>query len=217
MNRVHLILATMAFAVAAPALAQTPPPPPPPPGMDDDGPGVVRERIIIRRAGPDGQTIVHGGGPRVMMFPGSGPASVLAGLSTDGQRIMREAMRPQRPTEAEQSAVRAARERTLSLIAADKLDVSAIRKAQAEERAAAMAQHARQQDAMLAAYQRLSAADRKAFVDGMRGNQDRMRDALKKARERLDEMEKRMNERAKSGDIRELLDGMQATPISYGR
>jgi hypothetical protein len=216
MNRVRLILATMAVAIAAPVLAQTPPPPPPPPGMDDDGPGVVRERIIIRRAGPDGTTIVQGGGPRMMMVP-AGPWGVLSGLSPDGQKIMREAMKPQRPTEAEQSAVRAARERTLNLIAADRLDVSAIRKAQADERAAAMAQHARQQDAMLAAYQKLSAADRKAFVDGMRGNQDRMRDALKKARERLDEMEKRMNERAKSGDVRQLFDDMQATPISYGR
>lgn len=214
MNRVRLILATMAVAIAAPALAQVPPPPPPPPGLD--GEDQVRERVIIRRVGPDGMASAQGGGPRVMMFQ-HGPWGVLSGLSPDGQKIMREAMSPQRPTAAEQSAVRAARERTLNLIAADRLDIAAIRKAQADERAAAMAQHARQQDAMLAAYQKLSAADRKAFVDGMRGNQDRMRDALKKARERLDEMEKRMNERAKSGSARDLFDDMQATPISYGR
>jgi Spy/CpxP family protein refolding chaperone len=176
----------------------------------------VRERIIIRRNGPGGGPMVMHGGPGMVMMQG-GRWDVLGGLSADGQKIMREAMRPQRPTEADQSALRAARDRALSLIAAEKLDIAAIRKAQAEERAAAMAQHARQQEAMLAAYQKLSAADRKAFVDGMRGNQDRMRDALKKARERLDEMEKRLNERAKSGDVRELFDEMQATPISYGR
>jgi hypothetical protein len=181
-------LALLAAAVAAPLAAQTPPPPP---GAEGKAPRV----IMMQR---------HMGGDR----DGQGR---FEGMSDEGRKILREAMKPQR-TDADRDAVAAARNRILTLVTADRLDVAAIRQAQAAEREVAMKQHARQQEAMVAAYQKLSVADRKAFVANMREREDRMADAMKKARERLEEMEKRMRDRGAS------LDGLQMLePISFAK
>lgn len=161
--------AALAVAIAAPAFAQ------------DQPPGSPRD-VQIRRISP-GMTGFH-------------EMDRFAGMSAEGRATLREAMRPRQSPE-DRAAIRAARQRVLTLIAADRLDVAAVRRAQAAERAVAVKQHERQQDAMLAAYQKLSVADRKAFADGMRDREERMLDGLKKARERIDEMEKRMRERMK--------------------
>ena len=138
------------------------------------------------------------------------------GMSGEGRVTLREAMTP-RLTPQDREAVRAARQRVLTLLAADKLDVSAVRRAQAAERELVVKQHERQQEAMLAAYQKLSAADRKAFADGMRDREERMLEGLKKARQRIDEMEKRMRERMKERETGavDFDDFMPMTPISY--
>lgn len=182
--------AALAIAVAAPSFAQAAPPPP------------AQKDVLIRRISPG----MHGW--REM--------DRFGGMSAEGRAVLREAMKPQQ-TPQDREAVRAARQRVLTLLSAEKLDVGAVRRAQAAERELVVKQHERQQDAMLAAYQKLSAADRKAFADGMRDREERMLDSLKKARQRIDEMEKRMRERMKERETGavDFDDIMPATPISY--
>ena len=187
--------AALALAVAAPAIAQaTPPTPPTAPGPGKD--------VVIHRLSPG--------------MKGFHNMDRFEGMSAEGRAILREAMRPQQKVE-DREAVRAARQRVLNLIAAERLDVAAVRRAQAAERELVLKQHERQQEAMLAAYQKLSLADRKAFASGMRDREERMLEGLKRARERIDEMEKRMRERMKERETG-AIDAdvfMPAMPISY--
>jgi TRAP-type C4-dicarboxylate transport system substrate-binding protein len=133
------------------------------------------------------------------------------GLSPEGRQILGEAMRPQ-VTAQDREAMRSARQRVLNLIAADKLDVAAVRRAQAAERELAVRQHERQQAAMLSAYQKLSAADRKAFVAGMQDQEERMLKHMERARQHMQDMEKRMRERMKE---REGAAFIEPAPIIY--
>ena len=106
-----------------------------------------------------------------------------ADMSPQGMMLVREAMkRDALPSNAEE--VRKARSRVLELLAAEKLDVEAIRKAQAAERSVAIREHAAAQEKMLKAYQRLSPADRRAFVAGMRMQEERMLKHMERARAR---------------------------------
>jgi Spy/CpxP family protein refolding chaperone len=166
--------AALALAVAAPAFAQAAPAPAAAPAPHRD--------VMIKRFSPGMSGWHH--------------MDRFEGMSAEGRATLRAAMRPQQ-TPQDREAVRAARQRVLTLLAADRLDVDAVRRAQAAERELVLKQHERQQDAMLAAYQKLSAADRKAFAGGMRDREERMLESLKRARERIDEMEKRMRERMK--------------------
>lgn len=111
-------------------------------------------------------------------------------MSPQGAAIIAEAMQAQRiPSNAEE--VRKARQKVLDLISAEKLDIEAIRRAQAEERALAIKEHARAQEKMLKAYQRLSVQDRRAFAEGMRAQEERMMQHLARARERMKEAQER--------------------------
>lgn len=187
--------AALAVAIAAPALAQVAPPAPPAP---PPGPAVIRIS-----PGMEGRRWVDR----------------FEGMSPEGRRILSEAMRPQM-TPQDRQATKAARDRVLALIAADKLDVAAVRRAQAAERELVVRQHEKQQAAMLEAYQKLSLADRKAFVEGMQDQEDRMRrhmerarQQLEQSRQRLDEMEKRMRERMKEREGALIIG--PTTPIAY--
>jgi uncharacterized membrane protein len=113
-----------------------------------------------------------------------------ADMSPQGAAIIAEAMQAQRiPSNAEE--VRNARQKVLDLISAEKLDIDAIRKAQAEERSLAIKEHARAQEKMLKAYQRLSLQDRRAFAEGMRAQEERMMQHLARARERMKDAQER--------------------------
>jgi hypothetical protein len=114
-----------------------------------------------------------------------------ADMSPQGMALVREAMRHENiPANAEE--VRKARARVLDLLAAEKLDVEAIRKAQAAERAVAIREHALAQEKLLKAYQQLSVADRRAFVDGMRMQEERMLRHMERARARMIQVEQQM-------------------------
>ena len=150
-----MIRAAMILALlagAAPVAAQTPPPPPP--GATD---------AKVRRGGPSADLL-------------------FAGVSEPGRAVLREAMPQARPDKADQQRIRTVRMRVLDLLAADKLDVAALRRAQAEERAIVAQMTDATQERMLAAVQKLSVADRKAFAANMRRIDDRVRDHLQKAR-----------------------------------
>lgn len=187
--------AALALAAAAPAFSQTPPAPPAPASP-------AHRDVKMHRMSPGMEGFHH--------------MDRFFGMSAEGRAALRAAMKPQQ-TPQDREAVRAARQRVLNLLAADRLDVAAVRRAQAAERELVVKQHERQQEAMLAAYQKLSLADRKAFASGMRDREERMLERLKKARERIDEMEKRMRERMKERETGAavLEDFVPMMPIAY--
>lgn len=157
MNPRMLLMA--ALLAAAPALAQ-PAPPPPPPGYQGGGPGMP---------GRDARK-----GDR--MFPS---------MSEAGRAILREAMMAGGDRRAERAKVEAARERMMTALDAERFDAAAVKRAMDEERALAEATRQERQAVMLAAFGKLSAADRKAFVADSRAMKNRMDKRMQGWRERL--------------------------------
>lgn len=139
------------LASAAPVLAQAAPPPP---GM-------------AATATPPRYAELRGGG----MF---------AGMSDAGRATMREAMQAGGDPRTEHEAVKAARDRMLTLLDADKLDTAALKRAMDDERRAAEVSREKRQAAMLAGFTKLSVADRKAFVTNARAMKDRMEQRMGK-------------------------------------
>lgn len=135
---------------AAPAIAQTPPAAPPPAAM----PG---------GQGHKGHNM-GGGGHRMKPW---------ANLSPAGQAVMRDMMR-QGMDEGQRAPLRAARDRITTIVAADRLDVAALRSAMDDERRLMEAEHVRRQEAMVAALQKLSPADRKLFAQNAQAGRARM-------------------------------------------
>ncbi len=149
-HRLLILLAALAGLLSAPALAQAPEPPPGQPGAGDYRPWAERGPRAERRAGP------------LQRF---------ANMSPEGRQVLAEAMRGEAGAE-ERARVRAARDRVLALVAAERLDVAALRRAMEEERRLVEQQHAARQARMLAAFQKMSAEDRRAFAENaMRGRE----------------------------------------------
>jgi uncharacterized membrane protein len=122
-----------------------------------------------------------------MVIDGSQPGQpyglgrAFGNVSPEGRALLLDAMRANQ--ESERLALSKARDEVNRLIAADRLDVAAVRRAMAEERRLVSEQQARRQEAMLGVLPKLSLADRKAFAeDAMRGreNVDARADAWRK-------------------------------------
>lgn len=111
------------------------------------------------RAGPDRR------GP---MRPDMKRGGMFAGLSDAGRATMRDAMKAGGDPRAERDAVKAARDRMLVVLDAERLDTAALKRAMDEERAAVQKGHDQRQAAMLTGFSKLSVADRKAFVANAR-------------------------------------------------
>ena len=107
----------------------------------------------------------HGGMMHDRAFPS---------MSEAGRATMREAMAAGGDRKAEREAVKAARDRMLAILDAERLDSAALKRAMEEERNAANASRERHQTAMLAAFSKLSLADRKAFVADSRAMKARI-------------------------------------------
>lgn len=139
------------LAGAVPAMAQTAPPAPPAP--------------------PAGGMMMHGGhgGPGRMHGRG-----MFKSMSEAGRKTMMEAMHAGGDRKAEREQVKAARDRMLAVLDADRLDTAALKRTMEEERAVANAGRERHQAAMLAGFAKLSTADRKAFVADARAMKTRM-------------------------------------------
>jgi len=153
---------------ASPVLAQTPPQATDAPMMKRDG------------AGPHGSRM---GG---RMF---------ASLSEAGRATMMEAMKAS-DFRGERTQVRAARDKMLTVLEADKLDMAALKKAMEEERSISAASHERRQAAMLTGFSKLSAEDRKAFVADARQMREKMQERM---RGQMGERMKRWRDRRGSG------------------
>ena len=149
--------AALVMVTALPAAAQMPPPG----EMTPDGPG----------RNPD----VAG---RMRREPGRMPGnSMFAGMTDAGKAIMRTAMRDADPR-TDRAATDAARDRMLTVLDADRLDPGALKRAMDDEREAASVAKARHQSAMIAGFQQLSLADRRAFVVNARAVRNVMKDRI---------------------------------------
>lgn len=130
-----------------------------------------------------GPVLAQTAGAETAMERGRGNA--FAGMSEAGQVTMRAAMRSGfegRPEE--RTKIRAARDKMLAVVEADRLDTAALKRAMDEERAIAAESHVRRQDAMLAGLSKLSVEDRKVFVAGARASRERVAGRLEQMRER---------------------------------
>lgn len=94
-------------------------------------------------------------------------------MSAAGRTVMRDAMMAG-DRRAAHMAVKAGRDQMMALLMADQLDVAALRRAMEAERAAADTMRAQHQAVMIAAFQKLSVADRKAFAQSARGLREKM-------------------------------------------
>ena len=139
-----IVIAATMAILAAPALAQAAPPAPP--NIFEAG----NERMRVMR--------MHG-------------RDLWANVSPEGRAILRETLKGD-PKDRE--ATRAARDRINAIVGAERLDVAALRMAMEEERRLVDAQHASRQARMLAAIQKLSPADRKAFAEDARQGRARV-------------------------------------------
>lgn len=124
-------------------------------------PPQASEALAMKRDG-------HGGRMGGRMF---------SSLSEAGRATMMEAMKAS-DWRGDRTAVRAARDRMLTVLEADKLDTGALKKAMEDERAISNASHDRRQSAMLAAFSKLSVEDRKAFVTEARQMRERMQERM---------------------------------------
>jgi len=107
------------------------------------------------------------GGPKGMHH------DMFGSMSEPGRKRMMEAMRAADPRD-DHSATKAARDRILAILDADRLDVPALKRAMDDERETTNAAKIKHQAAFLAAFQQLSLADRKAFVADARQLRARM-------------------------------------------
>ena len=157
-----LIAAVAGALVAMPAVAQTAPPATPAPqGM---------------AAGPDARGPLPPRGPRKAY-----PRGMFRNMSPEGRKLMIDAMRPLADPQ-QRAQLKAARDRVNSLLVADKLDSTALARAMDDERRLVDAQHARRQQALLGALQKMSAEDRKAFAAASQMGREQMADRLKRYR-----------------------------------
>lgn len=96
-------------------------------------------------------------------------------MSEAGRTTMMAAQRGDRDADrADHDRVRTARDRMLGLLGAERLDAAALKRAMDDEREAANAMKARRQAALFTAFQSLSVADRKAFVEDARNLRHRI-------------------------------------------
>lgn len=146
----------LATLAAGPLLAQPAPPAPP------AAPGMKGGEHGMRHRGP--------------MFPS---------MSEAGRAAMREAMMAGGDRRETRARIEAAREKMLAAVEADRFDAAAVRRAMDEERAAAEASRQARQSAMLAALQKLSPEDRKAFAADSRAMKSRMEQRMQGWRERM--------------------------------
>jgi Spy/CpxP family protein refolding chaperone len=152
-----------ALLAAAPAIAQPAPPAPPAPAAAPN------------HAGPH-----HGSGPRMGRHMGMFPS-----MSEAGRKTMHEAMMAGGNRRDDRQKVEAAREKMLAALEAERFDAGAVKRAMDEERSIADATRQQRQAAMLAAFQKLSPEDRKAFVTDSRAMKTRMQSRMEGWRERM--------------------------------
>ena len=156
----RVLAALLVLGATVPAMAQMPPPPPG--DAMSDGPG-----------GPGGRSMrgPHGMQQMFASMSPAGRATMMAAFKSTGPRMSHE-------------ATKAARDRMLAVLDADRLDPVALKRAMDDEREASNGAKLKQQGAMLVAFQQLSVADRRAFVADARAMRARMDSRMAEMRKR---------------------------------
>lgn len=104
-------------------------------------------------------------GDRRGMFPS---------MSEAGRATIMDAMRSGGDRRDTREKVEAARERMLAALEAERFDAAAVKRAMDEERSLSDVSRQQRQSALLAAFQKLSPADRRAFAADSRAMKSRM-------------------------------------------
>lgn len=155
-TKLPLIAALATTLVAMPALAQA------------ETPAAPAQQGMA--AGPDARGKAPPRAWRKGMHPGGG---MFRNMSPEGRKLMMDAMRPLADP-AQRAQVKAARDRVNQLLTADRLDAGALGRAMDDERRLVDAQHAKRQQALLGALQKMSVEDRKAFAASSQMGRERM-------------------------------------------
>jgi len=98
---------------------------------------------------------------------GKGMRQIFEKMSPEGRTTMWNALKAVRD-DGSRDGIKAARDRMLTILDAERLDTAALQRAMLEERNLSQGQHQRMQEALLGAFQKLSLEDRRAFVAGSR-------------------------------------------------
>ncbi len=126
---------------------------------------------------PPGEVMTDGHG-RMRAEPRRTPGNpMFAGMTDAGKAVMRTALRDADP-QTDRATTDAARDRMLTVLDAERLDIGALKRAMDEEREAASVAKARHQAAMIAGFQQLSLTDRRAFVVNARAVRNVMKDRV---------------------------------------
>lgn len=115
---------------------------------------------------------------------------MFANVSPEGRKLLGEAMRAN--SREHRQALDDARNRVNRLVAAEKLDVPALRQAMEAERRLVDASHARRQAALLAALQKMSVEDRKTFAAEATRGRESVNARTSEWRKRTDEILRQM-------------------------
>ncbi|MBS3960608.1 MAG: hypothetical protein KGZ61_02055 [Sandarakinorhabdus sp.] len=156
MKTFKMMALALAGLTAAPLMAQTPQMPPP-------APETAAQKAY---EGNRHDRTMHG-------------LRGLQSMTPEGRQIMRDAMRKGHDP-AQRAAIQEARNRVMTIVSADRLDVGALRSAMEAERRLADQRHARRQANMVEAFQKLSAEDRRAFVADARAGRDQMKQRMER-------------------------------------
>jgi uncharacterized membrane protein len=150
----RILSVPLACVLAAAAPAIAQPAPPPPPEAPASG-----DRAGERRG----------------MFPS---------MSEAGRATVMEAMRSGGDRRDTRAKVEAARERMLAALETERFDAATVKRAMDEERSLSDVSRQQRQAALLAAFQKLSPADRRAFAADSRAMKNRMEQRVAGWRER---------------------------------
>lgn len=150
----------LAALIAAPAFAQSAPPAPPQPPT------------------PPAMAGAHSGHNMTGMDKGARGMRMFPSMSEAGRKSMNDAMMAGGNRRDDRQKVEAVRDKMLAALEADRFDAGAVKRAMDEERAISDSTRQQRQAAMLAAFQKLSPEDRKAFVTDSRAMKSRMHNRM---------------------------------------
>lgn len=160
----------LAALIAAPAFAQSAPPQPPaPPALP----------------APPAMTGAHSGHNMMGMDKGARGMRMFPSMSEAGRKTMNDAMIAGGNRRDDRQKVEAVRDKMLAALEADRFDAGTVKRAMDEERAISDSTRQQRQAAMLAAFQKLSPEDRKAFVTDSRAMKSRMQQRMGGWRDRM--------------------------------
>ncbi|MDT7934548.1 MAG: periplasmic heavy metal sensor [Sphingomonadaceae bacterium] len=113
-----------------------------------------------------------------------GLRGTMSQLSPEGRQALKQAMQSLRG-DGTREQIQAARQQQLDILGAETFDAAAMQRAQMAERNLVTGQQQRRQAALLAAYSRMSAADRRVLAQAANQGRAMVQNRLQRFRDRL--------------------------------